>query len=136
MLALKTAEVARADVGGDGLGCGSVVGVRGEVAVLDHQHPSLAIAQQAKAKGFPQGVSGAQQSGIALAAQQIAQGVPTQFKAVLKGFDQALLLALIERWGIKEAIQLLQGSAEVGEALLPAHVCGHGLRLSIAGTGG
>lgn len=81
----------------------------GEVAVLNHQHPGLAIADQPQLKGFPQGVTGAQQIGIALAAQQIAKGVPTQFKGVFEGFDQTLLLTLVECGRLEKGLQLLKG---------------------------
>ena len=133
---LEAGAVALTNVAGNRLCGGSVVGVRGEIAVLNHQHPALTITDQSQAKGLAEGVAGTQQGGIALTAQQIPQRVPTQFKAVFKRLDQALLLAFIERRRLKEAVQLLQGAAEVGEALLPAHICGHGPRLSMAGTGG
>ena len=43
----------------------------------------------------PQGVPRSQQRDIALAPQQITQGVPGELVGVLKGFDQPLLLAFI-----------------------------------------
>ena len=97
--------------------------MRGEVAVQNHQHPALSIAEQSQAKGFAKGVAGAQQGGIYLTQQQIPQGVPTQFKAILKRLDQAQLLALIERRGLNEAIRHFQGTAVIGKALLPGHIC-------------
>jgi len=57
---LKTAQITLADVGGDFVGCAAVVGVTGEVADLDHQHPGLTIAQQSKAKCLAQGVAQAE----------------------------------------------------------------------------
>ena len=46
-----------ADVASNHFSRRSVVSVRGEVAVLNHQHPTLAITDQAKAKGFSERVA-------------------------------------------------------------------------------
>ena len=56
------------NIGGNRIcGC-SVVGVAGEIAVLN----------QFKAEGFSQGVAGAEQAFIALTSQQITERVPGQ----------------------------------------------------------
>ena len=74
----------------------SVVCMRGEIEILNLQHPAFTITDQPQTEGLTQRVPRAQKRGIALAAQQISEGVPRQLKAVLKGFDQALLFPFIQ----------------------------------------
>jgi hypothetical protein len=78
--------------------------VAGEIAVLDHLHPGFAVLDQSKPEGLSQGVAGAKQRCIPLAAQQIAQRVPSQLEGVFKRFDQSLLLAFIELRRLKEGL--------------------------------
>jgi len=110
---LKIAQISLTDIGGDLVGCAAVVSVTGEVAVLDHQHPGLTIAQQFQAKCLAQGVA---------RAEQVAQSISGQFKGGFKGFDQALLFAVVERWWLKEGIKLRQGLLIIGKTQLPADV--------------
>jgi hypothetical protein len=70
----KTRRVAVDDLSCNGIRRGAVIGMAGEIAVLKHQHPDLALLDQAQTEGF-------------------AQGVPCEFVGVFKGFDQILLLA-------------------------------------------
>ena len=57
----------------DDIGRGTVIGVTGEVTVLNHQHPAFALLNQPETKGFAQGVTGSQQRGITLTTQQITR---------------------------------------------------------------
>ena len=98
----------------------------GEVAVLNHGQPTLTIADQTHPEGQPKGVARADQTGVALRQQQVAQRIPAQLETVLKGLDQALTFPLVERGGQKESFELIKGLAEVGEALLPADIGRHG----------
>ena len=104
--------------------------MRGEIEILNLQHPAFTITDQPQTEGFTQRVPRAQKRGIALAAQQIIQGVPRQFRTVLKGFGQALLLPFIQLRRLKKTIELIQRLADIGKALLPANVCVNWIRLS------
>jgi hypothetical protein len=47
---------------------------------------------------------------------------PSSKEGVIKSFDQPLLLTLIERRRLQKILKLLQSSAVVTEALLPADI--------------
>ena len=102
---MKATEIVVLNIGGDRI-CGyTVVGMAGEIAVLNHQHPRLTVLNQFKAEGFSQGVAGSKQAFLALTSQQITKRVPGQFKGVFKGLDQTLLLPLIQRRRLKKALE-------------------------------
>jgi hypothetical protein len=91
--------------------------VAGEVAVLHHSQPGLAVLNQAHPESEPQRVARTDQIGVALRQQQIPQRIPTQLEAILKSLDQPLTLRLIESRRLEVRFQLLKRLAEVGEAL-------------------
>lgn len=122
----ETGEVAQGHLAAHLLGRDAVVRVAGEVAVLHHAEPAFAIADQAHAKGEPERVARSDQIGVALRQQQIAQGIPAELEAILEGLDQTLALPLIQLGRLEEGFQLIEGLAEIGEALLPANVGRHG----------
>jgi hypothetical protein len=99
--------------------------VAGDITVLKHQHPGFALLDQAQAEGFAQSVTRSQQRSIALATQQIAQGVTSQIVSIFKRLDQPLLLAFIQRRRLQEILQPLKRFAVIAEALLPANVFCH-----------
>ena len=99
MQVLKTGKIAIYNISCDGFSRRAIVGVAGQVAVLNHQHPGFTILDQAQPKGFPQGVPRTQEGGIALAEQEIAQAAPGQFKGGFERLNQSLLLAIIEGGG-------------------------------------
>jgi hypothetical protein len=71
--------------------------VGAEVAVANHLHPSLAIADQPLGKGFTGGIAGAIQLHHAPGDQEILEGFPAEFMGELKGLDQSLALQITER---------------------------------------
>jgi hypothetical protein len=73
---LKTGTIAIDNIGCDRFSRRAIVGVAGEVAILNHQHPGFTILDQAQPKGFSQGVSRTQEARVALAAEQVTQAVP------------------------------------------------------------
>jgi len=101
--ALKATEIVLLNIGGDRICRRAVVSVTGEIAVLNHQHPRLTVLNQLEPEGFSQRVAGSEQAFFALATQQITKRVPSQFKGVLEGFDQTLLLPLIQRRRLKKS---------------------------------
>jgi hypothetical protein len=115
---------------------GEVVGVACEVAVLSHHHPGVAGLDQAKTEQFSQRVARAEQAGIALSAQQIAQIVSGQFVGGLESFDQPLLFAFIQRRELHKRFQLSQGLLVSAEARLPSDVCRHPFWRAAAITSG
>ena len=123
---LKTGQIASAHLLAHLLSSAAVVRVTGEIAVLHHGQPGLSVANKPHPEGQPKGVTRTDQAGVALRQQQVPQGVPAQLETVFKSLDQALALALIERGRLKKGLQLIQGLAEIGEALLPADIGRHG----------
>ena len=105
-----------------------VVGVRCEVAGLDHVHPCLAIGDQAVLEGRAAGIARANQPADPLVVQKILQHVPAKFVRELEALYQALLLQPAQ-WALGSQLdgfgQCAQRFAEIGKTLLPADVSTH-----------
>ena len=105
-----------------------VVGVRRQVAGLDHVHPGLAVRNQPILERGAAGISRTNQTEDALLLQVVLQHIPGQLMGELKGMDQAQLLQPGQRAFTSHrhrVRQALQRPGEIGEALQPANIVTH-----------
>ena len=94
------------------------IGVRSQVAGLDHVHPGFTLGDQSVLEGLSRCTPGADDADEALRLEIILQDVPGEFVGVFKTLDEALLLQFGKRTlagkldRFREAGQRLPGNSE------------------------
>src|SRR5690606_21477809 len=113
------------NVAQDCFGCFFVIGMGGAIAIGEHLHPTVTVANQAFAECLANGVAWPHDAIDTLPNQKVFQRVPAKFIAVFEALDDALLFQFRQIALLHELhcfVELLKRFAEVVEALLPAHI--------------